>query len=386
MDHRLNSERVAWRTRLALPLATMFIVGACGGTAGTQAPATSGASTSSGASASSSASASAATAKAAAGGSITADGGTGQWAECLRSVYYDPFEKETGINVISGPESNGAVIAKTAQETGVYTLDVGFAGSQDIIKSSGALFEPLDYTQIKRDEIINGLALDYGIGFDPYVRVLGYNTKFTGGKVPTSIADFFDLQKFPGKRGLDKASYSTAAAMALMADGVAPDEVFPIDWDRAYKKLDTIKDQIVLSESGTNARELLDSGETPLSYIYANRLKESNDAGKTEVGVVWDAITAGSDFAVIPKGDPHKDAAQQLAAYMVRKDVNGNLSACIALSPANKLSPLPDNNKAWLYAAHLDAPNVVMDDPEHVKWLAQTVDEDVARWQSWLAQ
>ena len=54
-------------------------------------------------------------------------------------------------------------------------------------------------------------------------------------------ADLFDTAKIPGKRTFYKWSAPGVLEIALLADGVAPDKLYPLDLDRAFKKLDTIK-------------------------------------------------------------------------------------------------------------------------------------------------
>jgi putative spermidine/putrescine transport system substrate-binding protein len=269
-------------------------------------------------------------------------------------------------------------------ETGVYDVDVEQTSSDTVVRFGDELFERIDYGQINREEIVDGLALDHGVGFDPFTYVLAYNTKFTNGVAPTTIADFFDLQGFPGKRGFQINSPISLATVALFAEGVPPEEIIPIDFERAYAKLDSIKDQLVFFETGSNSKDLLDSGETPLIVTFANRVKESLDGGQP-VGAVWDGMQIQSDFLSIPKGNPNKDAAMKLIAYIMSKEVNGKLSDCIALAPGNKLSPVSDKTKDFLGTSHLDQRHIVFDVPEAVRWAAENQEAILAQYQEWLA-
>lgn len=371
------------RGRVAMLVTVAIVVVACGG--GTSpAPSASSLAPSSSSPASAGAPSSPSTnPSTGAARTVAVEGGTGQYFDCLRSQYFDPFQTATGISVISAPEADDARI-RVMVETGVYDVDVEQTGSDTTVRFGAELFEPIDYKLIPRDEMVEGLALDFGIGFDPFTYVLAYNKKFTGGAEPTTIADFFDLKKFPGKRGFQVDSPNNLAIVALLADGVAPEDLVPIDFDRAYTKLDSIKSQLVFFESGSNSKDLLDSGETPLIYTFANRVKESLDGGQP-VGATWDGMLIGADFLAVPKGNPNKDVGMQLIAYIMSKEINGKLSDCIALAPGNKLSPVSDKTKDFLGTSHLDARHYVTDNPEFVKWAAENQEKNLERYQQWLS-
>ena len=84
------------------------------------------------------------------------------------------------------------------------------------------------------------------------------------GTQPNSIGDFFNVSKFPGKRGIHTWA-NALIEMALMADGVPPANVYKemsskAGIDRAFAKLDTIKDHVVFWSSGSKPLELVTSG------------------------------------------------------------------------------------------------------------------------------
>ena len=101
------------------------------------------------------------------------------------------------------------------------------------------LLEEIDYSLVKQDEILDGFATKYRVGDITYGVVLAYNTEKTAGKVPEGWADFFDTTKIPGKRGLWKYSTGGVLEFALMADGVKPADLYPLDLDRARSRSST---------------------------------------------------------------------------------------------------------------------------------------------------
>jgi putative spermidine/putrescine transport system substrate-binding protein len=314
---------------------------------------------------------------------VVIEGGTGLFADCLRTSYYDPFTEETGITVLEAPEDDGLVRPQLAVETGNYQVNVDFVSSPEQVQGQGeGVLEPIDYSQVPRDEIIEGLALDRGVGVNPNALVVGYNEEFLDGQTPSSIEDFFDLEAFPGKRGIFEFLESHTIALALLADGVPVDELVPFDYDRAFAKLDTIKDEVVFMSSGTEARSLLDSGEAPIQITFASRIKESQDAG-IAADIAWDGFSLFSDFMVVPKGDPNKDLAMQLIAFISRSDVSGNMSDCVAIGPANTQAQANPDGEPFLPTSHLDERHVVLTTPEFLEWTVENAEDIFNRFQEW---
>lgn len=315
---------------------------------------------------------------------VVIEGGTGLFADCLRTQYYDAYTEDSGTTVLEAPEDDGIVRPQLAAETGSYQVDVDFVSSPELVQKNGpAILEPIDYSLVPKDEIIEGLALDYGVGVNPNALVLGYNEDFLpAGATPERIEDFFDLERFPGKRAIFEFLESHTIALALLADGVPADELVPFDYDRAFAKLDTIKSELVFAQSGTDARSLLDSGEAPIQITFASRIKESLDAGQ-HAGIAWDGFSLFSDFMVIPKGDPNKDVAMDLVAFISSKEVSGRMSDCVAIGPANTQATVNPDVEDFLPTSHLDERHVVLTSPDYLAWTTEHSEEIFNKFQEW---
>ncbi|RUV01923.1 ABC transporter substrate-binding protein [Mesorhizobium sp. M6A.T.Cr.TU.017.01.1.1] len=319
------------------------------------------------------------------GKTLTIQTGTGQFADCLRTAYYEPFEKATGIKILTAPENLDNSKFKLQVQTRQFMADVqwtdsSFAQSQD----GNDYLEPIDYSRIPKEDLIPGLALSNAAPFDTYATVLAYNSDKTEGEIPTQWSDFFDLKKFPGKRGVANLASSTIM-MALMADGVAPNDIVPFDYDRAFKKLDSIKGEMIFWDSGSQVQDLLASGEASLAMAFANRVDAVKASGKP-VGMVWSGSLIGTDFLGVPKGNPNAANAMQYISYVLSKEVNGRLTDCIATGPVNTKARV---NPKWqdLYpTSHLDEPHIIMDDPQVSSWLASHANEIDERFQQWKSQ
>ena len=172
----------------------------------------------------------------------------GAYSDTQKQYIYDPFTKETGIEVVIVASTLTKMLAMV--KSGNTELDVADAGFDGLVTldHTGAL-APIDYAGWKytdAKDIPEGYVTPRTAGLCLYATVLGYNKEtFPDGKQPKSWAEFWDVGKFPGARMLqDMASGTPNLEFALIADGVPMDKVFPIDIDRAFKSLSRIKSQI----------------------------------------------------------------------------------------------------------------------------------------------
>jgi putative spermidine/putrescine transport system substrate-binding protein len=215
------------------------------------------------------------------------------------------------------------------------TWDVVDVGNDFGLESTADLLEPLDYSVIDKEPILEGYASKYRIACMLYANVLAFNTEQVKG-TPGSWADFFDTARFPGRRGLHKVPSETLE-VALLGDGVSPEDLYPLDVQRALDKLDTIRDQIVWWESGAQSQKQISSGEVALMSGWNGRVQKEIDAG-APVEINWNQNLQTADYFVVPKGTTHKDEAMKLIAYCVSGKNNQRLSKFISYAPINKES------------------------------------------------
>src|SRR5215207_2650956 len=194
----------------------------------------------------------------------------GSYQDALKRAWQEPYTQLTGVQFVNDEQSSNATL-RAQVESGQVTWDVVDVGSDFGLDAHRDLLEPLDYTLIPRDEVIEGFASDYRVADMTYGVVLAYNTDKTAGQVPAGWADYFDTAKFPGKRGMWDYSEGGIFEVALMADGVKPADLYPLDLERATKKLDTIKNDFVFWGSGAESQELIGSGEVAMTLIWNGR-------------------------------------------------------------------------------------------------------------------
>ncbi|UUW89175.1 ABC transporter substrate-binding protein [Nocardioides sp. WV_118_6] len=169
-----------------------------------------------------------------------------------------------------------------------------------------------------------------------YAFTIGYNTDKFPQAHPTTWAEFFDTKKFPGKRGFWKYATGAIFEAALLADGVKPDELYPLDIDRAFKKLDTIKDDIVFYETGEQQQQLVASGEAPLVQAWNGRIYSAAKEGQP-VANEWNEHLLSYDQLVIPKGAKNAENAQKwMQWYVDHPEAQAGYSNATAYGPITK--------------------------------------------------
>jgi len=265
-------------------------------------------------------------------------------------AYHKPFTALTGINVISVDADDPATPLKAQVEAGNVTADVAdIETSQAIRMCDEGLLEPIDPAILPpapdgtaaADDFLPGALLDCAVASILWSTAVAYDTtKFT--TPPTTIADFFDVANFPGKRGLRKGA-KINLEMALMADGVPAGEVYsvlssPEGVARAFAKLDTIKGDVVWWEAGAQPPQLLADGEVTMSTAYNGRIFSAIVAEGKPFQIMWDGQVLDYDLFVVPKGAPNKDAAMKFIAFSTDTQRLADQAKWISYGPARKSS------------------------------------------------
>jgi putative spermidine/putrescine transport system substrate-binding protein len=305
----------------------------------------------------------------------------GVYQDAQRQGWLEPYSALTGVTFQESEDSSNATI-QAQVEAGQVTWDVVDVGNDFGLEANADLLEPLDYNLIPGDQIIDGFASEYRVADITYGVVLAYNTEQTGGVVPEGWADFFDTAKIPGKRGLWKYSTGGVLEFALMADGVAPADLYPLDIPRALAKLDTIKDDIVWWDTGAQSQDLIGSGEVAMSMIWNGRGWSAKNIDNKPVEIQWNQQILTADYFVIPKGSPNKDAAMEFIAWATCANNNAAPSNNIPYGPTNVNSVANPAMVADLAVTNINDTTAYFDD----EYLINNFAEIDAAFQDWVTQ
>lgn len=307
-------------------------------------------------------------------------GGTFQDAET--KAWVDPYmAANTNVKIVQDEPTDYAKI-KAMVESGNVSWDAVDVGNDFALgASTEALCTKLDPAIIPFDQLQPDKLLTHGYRapIHVYSTVVGYRSDKLGGKAPTSFADFFDVQNFPGKRGCYNWVMGGLLEMALVADGVAPKDLYPLDTKRAYNKIDnTIKSQIVWWDTGAQSAQLLTDGEVSMGMSWSNRLVTAREAGAAEV-IMWDQHLMMADYMVIPKGSKNVDAAMKFIGWMTSAAHAADLSKYVASGPGN-INAKPDPK----YAADVPTAHLAGAIPQNDQYWGDNYDKLDPGWQSWV--
>ena len=298
-----------------------------------------------------------------AGDELTVVSWGGAYSAAQRKAIIEPYN--AAGNKVTEAEYNGEVAKiKAMVEANAITWDVISVDMPTGVQgcAEGAL-EVIDWAKLGYDraKFIGGDVLDCGVPTDIYATIFAYDTtKFNPG--PTTINDYFDVAKFPGKRGMYKNPTSNLE-WALIADGVTKEDVYkvlgtPEGVDRAFKKLDTLKAELVFWESGAQAPQLLADGQVVMTTAWNGRIQTAIDNDKKPFKIVWDHQQLDFDLWSITKGTPKLEEAYRFLKYAAGAEPQALQAKYIAYGPANmdsipfveadvlpKLPTAPDNMK-----------------------------------------
>ncbi|MGD9945078.1 MAG: ABC transporter substrate-binding protein [Burkholderiaceae bacterium] len=215
-------------------------------------------------------------------------------------------------------------------------VDMGFTRCEQA--AAAGLLEKLDYKTIDTRGINPDYVRPNYVGVFSFSYGIAYNTR-KYATPPSGWKDFWDVQRFPGRRALfNQGPYVLEAA--LMADGVAPGEVYqllatPAGVDRAFKKLQEIKPHVaVWWNSSGQAMQLIRDGEVDMILLANGRAGALMDDG-ARVGFSFDQALLEIECLMVPKGAPNAAAAMQLINAALDPQAQARASMMIEYGPTN---------------------------------------------------
>lgn len=280
---------------------------------------------------------------------VTFLGWGGAYGRAQTEAHLKPFTEATGIRTVMTDTDNPAAPVKAMVEANNVTANIVSLEQADVIRlCDEGLLEEIDPAALApapdgtpaADDFLPGALTDCGVATDVWATVFAYDdSRFPDAK-PTTIADFFDLEKFPGKRGIRKGA-KTTLEMALMADGVPAADVYemletPEGIDRAFAKLDTIKSEVVWWEAGAQPPQLLADGEVVMSTVYNGRIFAAAMNENKPFVTVWDGMQYEFEVYAIPKGAPDLDDAMEFMSWSTETQNLANLTKYISYGPTRK--------------------------------------------------
>lgn len=326
---------------------------------------------------------------------VVYDGG-GAWGEAKRAAIFEPFTKETGIKVIAQPRTDlGAVRASVVAGSPRYDVTILTGGNTSAFEKEGLLV-PIDFGYFNKADLGAFNPVPVGKFTVPHIiysLLLSYDPVKYGPAGPNSWADVWDLKKFPGGRTLCTGTRGPDGAVfeaALLADGVDPARLYPLDWDRAFKSLERLRPSIVKWwNSGAEGPQLIIDKQVAAGSGWNGRIFAANEQSK-KIGFSWNQGILQYDSWVILKGSKNVDNANKLLAFMSRAEVQAEFAKRILYAPPNSraYSHLPPERAQMLPTMPELQKQQILQNYEF--WNATSKDGRpnslyaVAQWERWL--
>jgi putative spermidine/putrescine transport system substrate-binding protein len=310
----------------------------------------------------------------------------GSYTAAQDAAYFKPFTAATGIQISTvTPVSYARVKAQV--QSGNYEFDLTSINSMLWLRASReGLADPIDWTIFKKSTLPDNAIVADGCGVA--FAILGTNLCYRADKFPNggpkSWADFWDVQKFPGNRSLCISDSPRTCIFALLADGVPMDKLYPLDFDRAFRKLDQIKPHIkVWWREGNQSQELLRDGEVDMMSIWNARGTELKQQG-VPAEVVWNGAVRSSSTWCVLKGAPGRKLAWEFVQFASLAKPQAEFNMRLYYGPTNPdaYALIPNDIAVQLptYRA-----NVAVSVKEDDTWEADRIAKVEERFTQWLA-
>ncbi len=303
------------------------------------------------------------------------------YQDAQNEAFLTPWADENGVTVQNdGPTSYPKI--QQMVDSGNTIWDVADTEPYFPVANCGTLVEEIDFSDIDTSNFPEGTWSDCSIPIAQYSTMIIYNTDtYSGSAVPSTPADFFDLDKFPGVRMVPNWAGAGALEFALIADGVAPEDLYPLDTERAYKKLDTIRDSLTFWNTSSESQQAMEDGSADMWLAWSGRGYEAENNG-AKIAPIWeDNLLAWASLSIM-KGSKNAANAQSFIEYAAQAEPQARFAELQPYSPAN-LAAEPDLNELqqkWNVAQESVQEQSIV---TNVQWWADNSADAEAEWTAW---
>lgn len=254
----------------------------------------------------------------------------------MKQAFAAPYENATGNPVVtdsSGP-STGKV--KAMVQSGKVTWDVCDATAALCLELGEAgLLEEIDYNVISPSLTLPKFKYKWGVGSYAYSSIIAFDSTKFKDKKPDNWADFWNVKDFPGRRLL-RSDLPAMLEAALMADGVPPEKVYPIDVKRAFAKIREIKEHCLFWKTAAESAQFIRTGEVVMANMWNTRASPIQRETNGRISLTWNQGILQPAVWVVPKGNPGgREAAMQLIKFMQQPEQSINFCRVILGGPTN---------------------------------------------------
>jgi putative spermidine/putrescine transport system substrate-binding protein len=321
-------------------------------------------------------------------GEVVIQSGGGTWEAAQKKAYFDPFTRDTGIKVVLVPNDRAKWL--TSIERGKPDSDItNLSGGMMATFLNRKALEKIDYQYFDKETLDGIPALlkhEYGVGAILYAIVMAFNDKeYPADKPrPQNWVDYYDVEKFPGPRGMagcgDRLISGGVLEFAALAAGASRDKLYPIDLDKAFAKLRELKPNIgKWWQEGGEAPQALIDGELAMSTAFNGRIYAARKQ-KAPVDLTWNDALVQYDYWAVAKGSPNRENAMKFLAYVLKAKPQAEFSNEMAFGPVNSKAydSIRPELVDWLPASTSNAKKVLFQD---YAWWNQAGADGKTNWE-----
>jgi len=247
-------------------------------------------------------------------------------------AYVQPFAAQGGRIVLDGSGPLNGKILTMVQSRNV-TWDICDAGITTLAELGPRnALEKIDYSIVDKTKVPAEFAYENGVVNYMFSSVLAWDTAKV--KETPTLADFFDLKKYPGRRMMRKDSQAMLE-LCLLADGVPIDKLYPLDTRRAFAKLATIKKEVLYWNSGAESQSLMRDGECVMGLLWHTRANILKAETNNRIAFTFKDGLLQPGLWVVPKGNPAGAEAFRAIASMQQPEGQVKLLAAMGNGPSN---------------------------------------------------
>lgn len=272
----------------------------------------------------------------------------GAYEASQREAYFEPFEREADVEIVLKAYNGGVGPLRQPAASGA-TWDVLDMTEPDVLAACAeGLLEPFDPKVLSaapdgtsaQKDFLGGAFLDCGVVHLVYATVMAYDDRAFPGEKPQTVADFFDIERFPGKRALRRQPIALLE-WALLSYGVPISQLYDLlSTERgltlAFRKLDQIRDHIVWWESGSEPPALLKSGDVVMASGFNGRFFDARVNEGVPITVLWDGQLLDSSVWAIAKDTPRRDLAVEFIRFATGAAPMAGLAQLIPYGPMRR--------------------------------------------------
>lgn len=312
---------------------------------------------------------------------FVAYGGVGQ--DAMIETWQTPYiEANPNVSFVNTSPPDVAQV-KAQVESNAVLWDVLATAPAAAEENCGTLFEPLDFSSVDASELIDFTIGECYIGNFINASPLAYRTEAFPNGGPQTVEDFFDVEKFPGQRGVLTNLQNGILEYGLLGDGVAPGDIYPLDVERSLAKWDEIRDVTTFAPNVGALQQAVAANQVDMFFLADSRLVPLMNDGQ-DLTIVWDVTIASVNAFAVPKGSANKDATEAFLATVVNADAQAKIAELLGVQPVNVNSApqLDENAQKLAVFSDVNTGETIVQD---VPWYAQNFNEVTTLLTNWLA-